>query len=87
MKHNGLISYETICRAKMGDAEALQEIIRHYERYISHFSRRCLYDQRGDPHTAVDQEIKDTIISEYMYAIVFRYDHRRLPKDEILERE
>ena len=44
MEHNGRISYQTICAAKDGDGAAIEEIVRHYERYISHFSKRRLYD-------------------------------------------
>ena len=85
MEHNGRISYQTICAAKGGDGAAIEEIVRHYERYISHFSKRRLYDEYGNSREAVDEEIKQLIISEYMYAVVFTYDHHRLPKGELLE--
>ena len=85
MEHNGRISYQTICAAKDGDGAAIEEIVRHYERYISHFSKRRLYDEYGNFREAVDEEIKQLIISEYMYAVVFTYDHHRLPKGELLE--
>lgn len=85
MEHNGRISYQAICAAKDGDETAIEEIVRHYERYISHFAKRRLYDEYGNPREAVDEEIKKLIISEYMYAIVFTYDHHRLPKGETIE--
>lgn len=85
MEHNGRISYQTICAAKDGDGAAIEEIVRHYERYISHFSKRRLYDEYGTPREAVDEEIKQLIISELMYAVIYTYDHQRLPKGETLE--
>ena len=86
MEHNERISYQTICAAKDGDGVAIEKIVRHYERYISHFAKRLLYDEYGNPREAVDEEIKKLIISEYMYAIVFTYDHCRLPKGEAIEK-
>ena len=85
MEHNGRIAYQTVCASKAGDSAAIEEIIRHYERYISHVSKRRLYDEYGNPREAVDEEIKKLIISEYMYAIVFTYHHHRLPKGENVE--
>lgn len=85
MERNQRITYETICAAKQGDDEAMIEIVRHYEPYIAHFSKRRMYDEYGNPHDVVDEEIKQMIISEYMYAIVYTYDHHRLPQGEMLE--
>ena len=42
MERNGRIAYETIQAAKNGDTEAIDKILRHYERYILHFCRRTL---------------------------------------------
>lgn len=85
MERNQRITYETICAAKQGDDEAMIEIVRHYEPYIAHFSKRRMYDEYDTPHDVVDEEIKNLIISEYMSAVYFHYDHHRLPKGETLE--
>ena len=54
MEHNGRISYQTVCAAKNGDGTAIEKIIRHYERYISHFAKRRRYDDAdGYPREAV----------------------------------
>ena len=55
MKHNGRIAYETICAAKGGDTAALDEILRHYERYILHFCRRVFDDEYGILRAVVDE--------------------------------
>ena len=85
MERNQRITYETICAAKQGDDEAMIEIVRHYEPYIAYFSKRRMYDEYGNSHNVVDEEIKNLIISEYMSAVYFHYDHHRLPKGETLE--
>ena len=85
MEHNQRIAYETIYAAKQGDDEAMTEIVRYYEPYISHFSKRQIYDEYGIPHDVVDEEMKSLIISEYMSAVFFRYDLTRLPKGATLE--
>lgn len=85
MEHNQRIAYETIYAAKQGDDEAMAEIVRYYEPYISHFSKRQIYDEYGIPHDVVDEEMKSLIISEYMSAVFFHYDLTRLPKGATLE--
>ena len=85
MKHNGKISYQTIAAAAQGNDEAIAEIVRHYEPYICHFSKRRMYDEYGVPHDVVDAEVKNLIIAEYMSAVYFHYDINRLPKGETLE--
>ena len=49
MERNQRITYETICAAKQGDDEAMIEIVRHYEPYIAHFSKRWMYDHHRLP--------------------------------------
>ena len=85
MEHDGRIPYETIVAAKSGDSDAITEIVRHYEPYISHFAKRVMYDEGGIPHEVIDEEIKGLLISEYMSAIFFHYDPDRLPKGETLD--
>lgn len=85
MEHDGRISYETIVAAKNGDNDAIAEIVRHYEPYISHFAKRLIYDEGGIPYEVIDEEIKGLLISEYMSAIFFHYDTDRLPRGENIE--
>ena len=87
MERNGRIAYETIQAAKNGDTEAIDKILRHYERYILHFCRRTLYDEQGAPHEVVDEERRKQIEAEYIHALVLHYDPDRLPAGEALEAE
>ena len=54
MEHDGRIPYETIVAAKSGDSDAIAEIVRHYEPYISHFAKRVMYDEGGVAHEVID---------------------------------
>ena len=76
------ISYQTICAMKEGDEDALQEIVKYYEPYINAVCRRDLYDQFGNCREAVDLQLKDEIIAEYVFAILYTYDHRRMPGEK-----
>lgn len=85
MKHNGRIAYQTIVEAKHGDPDAIQEILRHYERYILHYCRRTVYDENNIPHTVIDEEYRKHIESAYLEAVLLHYDIHRLPPGETLE--
>ena len=37
-----LLPYETICAATRGDPEAMDEVLRHFDGYISHKATRIL---------------------------------------------
>lgn len=87
MERNGRIAYETIQAAKNGDTEAIDKILRHYERYIFHFCRRTLYDEQDAPHEVVDEDRRKQIEAEYIHALVLHYDPDRLPAGEALEAE
>ena len=41
-----------------------------------------LYDQFGNCREAVDLQLKDEIIAEYVFAILYTYDHRRMPGEK-----
>lgn len=52
---------QTICSTKDEDGAATEEIVRHYERYTSYFSKRRLYDEYDNSHDTVDDEIKQLL--------------------------
>ena len=79
MERNGRIAYETIRAAKRGDPEAVQEILRHYERYILRFCGRTVYDEEGVPHKVIDENRRKQIEAEYVAALILRYDADRRP--------
>lgn len=79
-----LIPYEVIEAAKNGDAEAMTSILRHYDRYISFYSRRMLFDGYGNQYEVVDEDIKNRIQAKLMYQIIYDFDTNRMPSGENL---
>lgn len=57
-KSASLLPYTTIEAAASGDVDAINAVLKHYERYIAALSTRTLYDENGTPHLCVDVEMK-----------------------------
>ena len=41
-----------------GDVEAINAVLEHYAGYIARLSMRELYDEYGNPHLCVDEELR-----------------------------
>ena len=41
-----------------GDVEAVNAVLKHYAGYIARLSMRELYDEYGNPHLCVDEELR-----------------------------
>ena len=57
-KGSKLLPYHIIAAATSGDLEAINEVLKHYERYIAALSTRMLYDECGNPHYCVDETLR-----------------------------
>ena len=55
---SALLPYSTIEAAASGNVDAINAVLRHYERYIAALSTRTLDDEVGVPHLCVDEEMK-----------------------------
>lgn len=55
---SALLPYSTIESASSGNVDAINAVLRHYERYIAALATRTLYDEVGVPHLCVDKEMK-----------------------------
>lgn len=55
---SSLLPYTTIEAAASGDVDAINAVLKHYERYIAALATRTLYDENGNPHLCVDEEMK-----------------------------
>lgn len=86
MKPIKRIDYDTIVSAANGDAEAMNQIMRHYAAYIQHFSKRSYYDEYGDCKEYIDNEIRQQIEVKLMMQIVYKFDCQSIPEGETLER-
>ena len=62
MTHNNvkahLLPFSVIQIAAGGDVEAINAVLKHYEGYIARLSLRELYDEYGNPHLCVDEELR-----------------------------
>lgn len=80
-----LIPYQTILSAKAGDPEAIESIMRHYDKYIAYYSKRSYYDKYGNRYELVDQEIKQRIEARMMVLIIEKFDPTQMPPGETIE--
>ena len=71
-----LLPYETICAATRGDPEAMDEVLRHFDGYISHKATRIFYDEYGQSYCGVDVELKQRIQNKLIARIM---EHPRSP--------
>ena len=62
MTHNHvkarLLPFSVIQKAAGGDVEAINAGLKHYEGYMVRLSLRELYDEYGNPHLCVDEELR-----------------------------
>lgn len=80
------IPYATVVAAKSGDAEAMSEILRHYERYIIIHSMRVLYDEHGNHYEVLDHELRQRIETKLIFQIISEFNHTKVPSGETIER-
>ena len=62
MRHNNVpLRFATISSASSGDIYAIEDILKHYDRYICACSSRLLYDENGNVSKVVNEELKGLI--------------------------
>ena len=57
-KGKDLPSVWVIHAASGGDSEAMEQVLRYYDDYMSRLCTRTLYDKDGTPHVCVDTHMK-----------------------------
>lgn len=78
----GNIPYHVICKAKMGDDEAIRQILKHFEPMIVDASKRMVRTDKDTIREIVDDDIRAFIESELVLAIIQTYDLSRMPKEQ-----
>ena len=68
-----LLPYETICAATRGDPDAIAEVLRHFDGYISYQATRIFYDEYGQSYRGVDAELKQRIQDKLVARIMARF--------------
>ncbi len=79
------ISYQTILATKAGDSIAMEQVLRHYDSYITMCAQRTMTDEYGNHRVAADMELKGRLQSKLMLQIIYKFDPTRLPEDEVIE--
>ena len=70
-KNYGYTSFELICRASSGEEEAITEILKFYDAYISKLCLRPFYhSESGKVSMQVDEERKGEIHTEMIKSIL-----------------
>ena len=53
---NSLLPYAVIKAATVGNIDAINAVLKHYERYIAALSMKSLHDENGISHLCLDEE-------------------------------
>lgn len=69
-KGNGLLPYPVIISASYGDVVAMDIVLSHYEPYIARLAMRTSYDECGNPHTCVDEDMRSRLEAKLMEKIL-----------------
>lgn len=56
--------------ASGGDNEAMEQVLRYYDDYMSRLCTRTLYDKDGTPHVCVDTHMKRCLENRLIRAVV-----------------
>ena len=56
--------------ASGGDSEAMEQVLRYYDDYMSRLCTRTLYDKDGTPHVCVDTHMKRCLEIRLVRAVV-----------------
>jgi len=66
----GLLPFPVIVAATGGDMEAINKVLKHYKGYIIALSTRRLYDEYGNAHLFVDEELRQTLETKLIAKIL-----------------
>ena len=69
-KTNNLLPFDIICEATSGDTIAIEQVINHYSGYIAKLSMRTVYDENGNQHNIVDEDIRRRLEAKLTSAIL-----------------
>lgn len=64
-----LLSYEVIALAIQGDVNAVNQVLKHFEKYIIKLSQKTLFDEMGFPHIHVEPDIQRILETKLIIAI------------------
>ena len=69
-KTNNLLLFDIICEAASGDSIAIEQVINHYSGYIAKLSMRTVYNENGNQHNVVDEDLRRRLEAKLTSAIL-----------------
>ena len=81
-----LLPYSTIEAAASGNVDAINAVLKHYERYIAALATRTLYDENGVPHLCLDEEKACRMRTKLITKILDFKVNKRVPLSTLLQR-
>lgn len=69
-----LIPYQIILAAKAGSLDAMTTILLHCAPYISTFLKCKIYDDYGNQHYLIDEDIRQRIEAKLMCQIILKFN-------------
>lgn len=69
-KHNGLLPFPVINLAAAGNIDAINAVLKHYEGYIAALATKRLYDENGNLHLCVDEEMRRRLETKLIIKIL-----------------
>ena len=76
-KNNNMLPLDVIEAATKGDVEAINKVLAHYESYIIALSTKQLFDEDGNSHFVVDNEIRRALETKLITKIL-QFDITRI---------
>ncbi|NMS90519.1 helix-turn-helix domain-containing protein [Clostridioides difficile] len=70
---NEVLPFTVILLAIHGDVDAINVILKHFERYIIRLSQKTLFDEHGNAYIYVEEEVKRMLETKLITAIL-RFD-------------
>ena len=74
--HGGLLPFHVIEAAAGGDVDAINRVVKHYERYIVALSTKRLLDEYGRVHYFVDSETR-RVLETSLIVKILQFDASR----------
>ncbi len=65
-----ILPFSVIVLAIHGDVNSMNQILKHFEPYIIKLSQKTLFDEFGNPHLHVEPEIKRTLETKLIIAVL-----------------
>lgn len=64
-----VLPFTVIVLAIHGDVNAVNQVLNHFEKYINKLSQKTLFDEFGNPHIHIEDDIKRALETKLIIAI------------------